>query len=584
MEEDFSFQKAFSSYDFIKSAPMGIIITDSRGIIITANKEAESLLKIKAGEVVGKALSALECHKELDMQLGGRNRGILHMAAGLKLLISKSPFHVHNKTKGTIYAFQDIPAPAIQETLHYCNLEALIEGSYDGIILTDHERIIKVNSSFLRISGLRKEYAEGKLISELSDSPHICLKSIYEVFHRACRDKKSVTVMRTMHQGNEIYVTGAPIKCNGEAVHVAVNIRDVTELQYLKEKVSRLTALYLSTPKESQIDKIIGEEIVIESPAIKRVLELTLRIAQVDSVVLINGESGTGKEIFAKLVHSLSARNNRPFISINCGAIPENLLESELFGYEKGSFTGAGKEGKPGLFELADGGIIFLDEIGEMPLSLQVKLLKVLQDMKAYRLGGVKPVTFDVRIIAATNRNLLGLVKEGRFREDLFYRIYVVPIEIPPLRERREDIFPLSWHFLKKYNQKYKQAKTISSELIEVLESYSWPGNVRELQNVIERLVVTSDSDVLKPEHLPRSIHQKNETEKFSLKTRTEPGDVSLFHAREQVEKTLLARAISMKQTTREIAHLLGIDHSTVVRKLQKYGLSGAKKHHKKPI
>jgi len=458
-------------------------------------------------------------------------------------------------------------------------VESIIEGSHDGIILTDYEKIVKVNGSFLRISGLKKEKVEGRAIADLADSSHVCLKSINEVFYLVHQKKKSITIMRKMHRGNEIYITGTPALCDGKIDHVTVNIRDVTELQRLQEQVSRLTALYLSTPDDTLAAGLAGENIIVESPVMKGAVDLAVRIAPVDSVVLIHGESGTGKEVLARLIHRLSTRSEGPFISINCGAIPEHLLESELFGYEKGAFTGAWREGKPGLFELANGGIIFLDEIGEMPLNLQVKLLRVLQDMEVYRVGGIRPVKFDVRVIAATNRNLRDMVKEGRFREDLFYRLYVVPIEVPPLRERREDIFPLTWHFLKQYNQRYKQSKTFSSELITILETYSWPGNVRELQNIVERLVVTGDSDLLRPEHLPHSIYQRNEMEGFSLKNSGTSGVATLSQAKEQVERAMLVRALKMKRTTREMARLLGIDHSTVVRKLRKFGLSGAEKH-----
>lgn len=388
--------------------------------------------------------------------------------------------------------------------------------------------------------------------------------------------------MRKMRQGNEIYITGSPVYCEGRITHVTVNIRDVTELQRLQEQVSRLTALYLSAPEDKRISSLAADNVVIESSVMKRIIDLIVRISQVDSVVLISGESGTGKEVLARLIHKLSSRSRGPFISINCGAIPENLLESELFGYEKGSFTGALREGKPGLFELANSGIIFLDEIGEMPSNLQVKLLKIIQDMEAYRLGGVKPVKFDVRIIAATNRSLRELIREGKFREDLFYRLNVVPIEVPPLRERQEDIFPLIWHFLQQFNQKYKQSKTFSSEVIEIMESYNWPGNVRELQNIVERMVVTSDSDVLKPEHLPHGIYQKGRAEDNTRMRGITAGIETLKEAKARTEKDLFTLAVSMKQTTRGIAQILGIDHSTVVRKLRKYGLNGAEPHQKK--
>lgn len=465
-----------------------------------------------------------------------------------------------------------------QSVLLHSQVESIIEGSHDGIILTDHEKIIKVNGSFLRISGLKKEKVEGVAIADLADSPHVCLKSINEVSSLVHQKKKSVTVMRKMHQGNEIYITGTPALCDGKIDRVTVNIRDVTELQRLQEQVSRLTALYLSTPDDNLAAGLAGGNIIVESPAMKRAVDLAVRVAQVDSVVSFQGESGTGKEVLARLIHRLSTRSKGPFISINCGAIPEHLLESELFGYEKGSFTGALREGKPGLFELANGGVIFLDEIGEMPLNLQVKLLKVLQDMEVYRVGGIKPVKFDVRVIAATNRDLRNLVMEGKFREDFFYRLYVVPIEVPPLRERREDIFPLAWHFLGHYNRKYRQSKTFSSELIGVLESLSWPGNVRELRNIVERLVVTSDAEVLRPEHLPHSAYQKREEDDIFPGRPRGSGIVTLSQAREQMERTIFSQALKVKRTTREIAHMLGIDHSTVVRKLQKYGLSGAKK------
>lgn len=459
---------------------------------------------------------------------------------------------------------------------HQSQVESIIEGSHDGIILADHEKIVKVNGSFLRISGLKKGKVEGRAIADLADSSHVCLKSINEVFYLVHQKKKSITIMRKMHRGNEIFITGTPAFCDGDIYHVTVNIRDVTELQCLQEQVSRLTALYLSTPDDTLAAGLAGENIIVESPVMKGAVDLAVRIASVDAVVLFHGESGTGKEVLARLMHRLSTRSKGPFISINCGAIPEHLLEAELFGYEKGSFTGASREGKPGLFELANGGIIFLDEIGEMPLNLQVKLLKVVQDMEVYRVGGIKPVKFDVRVIAATNRHLRDMVKEGKFREDLFYRLYVVPIEVPPLRERREDIFPLTRHFLKQYNQKYKQSKTFSSELITLLETYNWPGNVRELQNIVERLVVTGDANLLKPDQLPHGIYQKSEPEESLFKDSMPTGIVHLSRAKEQAERTMLIRALKMKQTTREIAHLLGVDHSTIVRKLRKFGLGGA--------
>jgi len=302
----------------------------------------------------------------------------------------------------------------------------------------------------------------------------------------------------------------------------------------------------------------------------RRLIDLVLRISRVDSTVLLIGESGVGKDVFARLLYRLSDRNEQPFISVNCGAIPENLLESEFFGYQKGAFTGADNQGKAGLFEQANQGILFLDEVGELPLHLQVKLLKVIQDRRCRRLGGTKDISLNVRIIAATNRDLNKMVSEGLFRADLFYRLNVVPITIPPLRERREDILPLSLMFLKRFNKKYKVSQTLGHELMSFLETYDWPGNVRELQNIVERMVVTADTDVLTPEHLPQSI---KDCGCKGLPYSDLPKTMNLKVAREALESKLIMSALSKTGNTRKAGKLLGIDHSNVIRKAQRYGI-----------
>jgi len=295
-----------------------------------------------------------------------------------------------------------------------------------------------------------------------------------------------------------------------------------------------------------------------------------LRVSRVDSTVLLQGPSGAGKDVFARLLYRLSARRDEPMVSVNCGAIPENLLESEFFGYKKGAFTGAGNSGKAGLFEQANHGILFLDEVGELPINLQVKLLQVIQDRRCRRLGDVKDIDLDVRVIAATNRDLRSMVSEGLFRADLFYRLYVVPISIPALNERREDILPLSLMFLNQYNLKYKVNRTLGHELMSVLETYDWPGNVRELQNVVERMVVTADAETLTPKHLPESIlHSCGDL----IPTSYPDSTMNLKEARERLEYDLIKRAVIKTGNSRKAAKLLGVDHSTVVRKAQRYGL-----------
>ncbi len=451
-------------------------------------------------------------------------------------------------------------------------LNNIIDSFYDGVIFVQDSIIIRVNSSFSRITGLKSEAVLGKHVERLDGETHICLHTIQEVVRLVQQLGRSITTMGKLQHGNEIYVTGTPVDgIEGSTQFIVVTIRDLTELQLLKKEVSRLMALYLSTPEEARLSQITGGEIIAENRVMRGIIDLIARLAQVDSVVLFEGESGTGKEVLARLLHRLGPRRDAPFISVNCGAIPESLFESELFGYAKGAFTGAGKDGKPGLFELADGGTIFLDEIGEMPLSSQVKLLKVIEDLQVIRVGGVRPIKLNLRVIAATNRDLPKMVKEGKFREDLFYRLYVVPIKIPPLRERIEDIFPLAWHFLRQCNQKFNQAKKFSREIIQIMESYSWPGNVRELQNVIERMVLTTEGDILEPCHLPPTIYHKTSDSDALIQVN---GILTLSSARETVEKKLISYALSVKSTTREAAKLLGVDHSTVVRKMKKYGLS----------
>lgn len=309
-----------------------------------------------------------------------------------------------------------------------------------------------------------------------------------------------------------------------------------------------------------------GKELVYNSVKMRELINLVKRIAAVDSTVLIQGESGVGKELVADLLYSNSSRKNGPFIKVNCGAIPENLLESELFGYEAGAFTGASKNGKAGLFELAEGGILFLDEIGDMPLNLQVKLLRAIQDMQISRVGGIKPIKMNIRILAGTNRNLHDMVEKGNFREDLFYRLNVVPIYVPPLRERKEDIPALSNYFLKNFNHKYQMNKKLTADVMTCFINYQWPGNVRELENLIERLIITTSHDYINLGDLPLWLNQ-------TRCHKDKPPVVSLRNAVEKTEKKVLEDAFTLYKSTYEVARVLEVNQSTIVRKAAKYGI-----------
>jgi two-component system response regulator AtoC len=315
--------------------------------------------------------------------------------------------------------------------------------------------------------------------------------------------------------------------------------------------------------KEGPFTEIIGK-----TPAIQQVLQTVQKIAPTDSTVLITGETGVGKELIARSIHLTSHRRNRPFVKVNCAAIPETLLESELFGHEKGAFTGA-VTNKPGRFEIAHEGTIFLDEIGEMPLHLQTKLLGVIQDKAFERVGGIKTIKVDIRIISATNQDLQSAVQSGKFRSDLFYRLNVVPIHIPPIRERKDDLIPLIDYFLKKFKTKYqKKVTSLSPEILAVFSNYNWPGNIRELENVLERTVLMSETDTIKLNQLPIEIRGTGSI--IEASTLREKID-SISHV---TEKQMIMDALNKNNQNRtKAAKLLGISRRTLQNKIKECGL-----------
>jgi transcriptional regulator with PAS, ATPase and Fis domain len=381
--------------------------------------------------------------------------------------------------------------------------------------------------------------------------------------------RESVTINQTVKPTKKhILVTGNPIfDEQGQIFRVVTNVRDVTELTNLQRTLSQTVAETLKYQMELSHLRSLqlkSDDIIFRSRGMASVLELAVKVADVSSTVLITGESGTGKELIAKLIHREGKGEDKPFIKINCGAIPENLLESELFGYEHGAFTGARREGKPGLFELAHHGTLFLDEIGEMPPFLQVKLLRAIQEKTVTRVGGISSTYIDVRIIAATHRDLAKMVEAGSFREDLYYRLMVVPIQIPSLRERREDIPLLIMHFIERFNKKFGFAKTVLPQVIDELAEYSWPGNVRELENVIERMMVTSPSDEITMEQIPNSIATRN----ILL-----PQGSKLKKTMDQIEANFLLEAYKEYQSWPKVAEVLGMNRSTIFRKASKYKL-----------
>ncbi|MCR4428076.1 MAG: sigma-54 dependent transcriptional regulator [Caldiserica bacterium] len=335
----------------------------------------------------------------------------------------------------------------------------------------------------------------------------------------------------------------------------------VSKAMHLKELEEEVRSLKGKFPEAREF----REQIVGRSEKMLEIIKTVGRIAPSPVTVLIIGESGTGKELIARAIHGASPRRERLFLPVNCAAIPETLLESELFGYEKGSFTGA-QTRTPGKFELADGGTVFLDEIGDMSLSLQAKVLRVLQDKTFMRIGGKEPVTVDVRVIAATNQDIEEMVRDGRFREDLYFRLNVCLLKIPPLRERREDIEELAYYFLEKYSQEYsREVKGFTPEAIEKLLSYSWPGNVRELENSIARAVASAKAQVLTPEDFPLS---EKPPEKGEIPL------IPLAKATEELEKRLIKEALEVSGGNQtQAARILQISRQTLSTKIKQYGI-----------
>jgi PAS domain S-box-containing protein len=439
----------------------------------------------------------------------------------------------------------------------------IFRNCFDGIYVSDgNGRSLFVNKGFERVYGLDSRDFIGRNARELERLGYIDPLITPNVI--ATKERQSA-VQRTK-SGRSVMATGIPLfDDEGNVRKVIINSRDLTEYFELQERLSKAEVNLVRAQSEltrlrQDSQKING--VICSSEAMQAVVELALRLAKVSTTLLIQGESGVGKDVVARLIHAESPRWEAPFIKINCGAIPAELLESELFGYERGAFSGARREGKPGTLELAHEGTLFLDEIGDMPLALQVKLLQVLQDRTLTRVGGTKPIKVDFRLIAATNRDLRAMVREKAFREDLFYRLNVVPIGIPPLRERAEDIIPLAHHCLEEVNERYGYSRRFSGPVMDWMLRYSWPGNVRELRNIVERLVVTARSDEIGVESLPLELGGND------VQQAVQPLD---FKALRMAHEADVVRAAVERfgSIGRAAAHL-GISESTVKRKLRR--------------
>jgi len=577
-----SYKSISSKLDaIINSTACNIIISiDEQGIIKVFNRTAEKLLDMRAEEVIGKSIrDVLPESGLMDVVRTGSQQPLRKIRIKNRCFLSnRSPIIQDGKIMGAVAVLQDISEiDKISKELKYVKelnreLDAIIESSYDGLCITDGEGIIlRVNKAFEMITGINAHELLGKDV-KFVEKEGLMSQSVLSL---VLEKRESVTVMQEMRAGKTSLVTANPVfDRQGSVIRVVVNVRDITELNMLKQKLEQVQGLsqhYANQLRNLHFRYKGANNLVVNSSKMRNLLETVIRLAEVNSTILITGESGTGKELIAETIHNNSARKNGPFVKVNCGAIPESLLESELFGYESGAFTGARKEGKLGYCELASGGTIFLDEISELPLSLQAKLLRFLQNKEIIRIGGRNPFKVDVRIIAATNRNLLEMVRKREFREDVYYRLNVVPINIPPLRERKEDIPNLVVHFMQLFNNKYRLAKRIDPGVIDILMRHDWPGNIRELENLIERLVVTTANNIITADDLPSYLSNMVSDNSSEVLVSS---IIPMRKAVESVEKQLLKMAYAQYTTTRQMARELEVAASTIVRKAAKYGIS----------
>jgi transcriptional regulator with PAS, ATPase and Fis domain len=433
-------------------------------------------------------------------------------------------------------------------------LEKIMDHSSDEIYVLDGQtRIVFVNKVFERHYGLKRSEVIGKYNEELFQLGY-WTPSIVPI---VLKEKKPVTIKQTTFYGGELITTAVPLLNRKQEIELIVctgHEQNYKQLTLLKEK----------EPDEIGSSKLFDSNMITNCETMKKLIQFCRRIASVDSTILIQGESGTGKGVLAKYIHQMSQRKNGPFLTINCAAIPEELLESELFGYSQGAFTGANKNGKTGLIEAADHGTLFLDEIGEISPKIQAKLLQVIQERQFLPIGSREVKRVDIRIIAATNRNLFEMVEKKLFREDLYYRLNVIDIKVPPLRERTGDIVLLTYYFLNKFNRKYGVERLISQECLDLISGYSWPGNVRQLENVMERLVVTAES-MIDAKDLPDIVYQN------AKQNVTASAPSSLDAAIEQVERTLIVRSYHKNGSSRKVAQDLNISQTRASKLIRKY-------------
>ncbi len=450
-------------------------------------------------------------------------------------------------------------------------LDAIIDSSSDGLFVCDAEaNVIRMNPASEKIHNAKASEIVGRNMRDLIAEGFIDRSAALEASIR----KAKVSQLQNKAGRKLISIATPVFDEDGELIRVVVSERDVTEIDKLQRELEEQEAIkdqFRHQMLEMQQTELEARRIIARSPSMIRALQQAIKVSKAESSVLILGESGVGKGLIADLIHKNSSRAESPLIKINCGAIPESLIEAELFGYEKGAFTGAQTGGKPGYFEMAHEGTLFLDEIAELPLSSQVKLLRFLEDGRITRLGGTQGRTLDVRVLAATHRNLDEMVEQGLFRLDLYYRLNVIPIHVPSVRDRKDCVVPLIRHYINHFADVNDCQKRLSRGALDALAAYPYPGNVRELMNICERLVVMSETEVIDLQDLPAKVI--TQAEPAELPSADWPEQMNLQQALDSVERGLLLKAKEKFRNQVRMAEVLGVNQSTIARKLKKFGI-----------
>ncbi|MEW6529370.1 MAG: sigma 54-interacting transcriptional regulator [Thermodesulfobacteriota bacterium] len=565
----------------LDSSYNGIVIINRQGMVLFYNQAALRMLGEERGNPVGRPFWEVLPETWPDIK-DVLESGLPQIAKRIVLpqatiIANRNPVVVDGQVVGVISIFQDISGyeAIISELRGYKELhrelEAIFESSYDGLYITDgNANTIRVNSAYERITGLSRHDLIGRNMRDLVHEKVFD----HSVTLAVLKKGEQVTLMQNIKGNKQVMVTGTPVFDESGAIALVVtNVTDITLLNRLRAELEdsrRISFRYYQSLLEYEQFEYALQDMVAKSPAMAQVVQKAIKVAGVDASVLIHGESGVGKSMLAKIIHRMSSRKDRPFVKIDCGTIPESLMESELFGYSKGAFTGAAPEGKAGLVEAAHTGTVFFDEVGDLTPAMQVKLLQVIEEKSFTRVGSTRPTSVDVRIIVATNRDLKDLVRTGRFREDLYYRLNVIPLHVPPLRMRREDIPALAMSILEKFKRVSGFQRRMEPEVLDSLMKYDYPGNIRELINIMERMIIMSDGDVITLSDLPGELREPAILHLDPL----EGGD-SLKAAVGLFEAHVIVGALKRHDTVLQAARALGVHPTTLWRKISRYGLAG---------